>query len=305
MEQIIAFLSADIRTAAPLLIAALGLLFNSRAGIVNIGGEGVMLVGAFSGVAFSYLSGSAWLGLLMAGITGMLVGLLFAFMVITAHSDQTVVGTAINILGLALTTALTRILFGVNTAQPQIDAFSNVAIPVVSKIPVIGEVFFNQNVFVYLATLLLLLSHFVLFKTESGLRIRAVGENPRACDTLGINVYRVRYVTMLISGFLCGIAGAGISLGLLSFFTENMIAGRGYIALAAVTFGKWKPVGALWAVLLFGAGEALQYRIQAAGIDIPYEFLVMLPYLLTLLAVSGLVGRVKGPAAAGQPYIRE
>lgn len=305
MEQVIAFLSSDIRTAAPLLIAALGLLFNSRAGIVNIGGEGIMLVGAFSGVAFSYLTGNAWAGLAMAGIAGMVAGLLFAFMVITARADQTVVGTAINILGLALTTALTRILFGVNTAQPKIDAFSSFPVPLLHKIPLIGEILFNQNVFVYLAILLLPLSHFILFKTEAGLRIRAVGEHPRACDTVGINVYRVRYITMLVSGFLCGLAGAGVSLGLLSFFTENMIAGRGFIALAAVTFGKWKPVGALWAVLLFGAGEALQYRIQAAGVDLPYEFLVMLPYLLTLLAVSGLVGRSKGPAAAGRPYVRE
>lgn len=305
LEQITEFLATDIRTAMPILIAALGLVYSERAGIVNIGAEGIMLIGALSGVAGSFYTGSAWFGALLAILTGALMGLLFSALTITLKSDQVVVGAAFNIFGLGITTTLARVIFGVNTAPPVIDAFSNIPIPVLSKIPIFGEVLFNQNAITYLIYILIPLLHYILFKTEIGLKIRAVGEHPKACDTVGINVYKVRYGTVIFSGALTGLAGCYVSLGLLSFFTENMIAGRGYIALATVIFGKYSPIGAVVAALIFGAGYALQFKLQAIGSIIPYQFLLMVPYILTLLALAGFVGKTRSPEASGRPYEKE
>lgn len=305
LDIITNFLATDIRTAIPILIAALGFIYSERAGVVNIGAEGIMLIGALSGVAGSFYTGSAWYGVALAIIVCAVFGLLFAFLTVTVRADQVVVGAAFNILGLGLTTTLARVIFGVNTAPPKIDAFTNIPIPVLSNIPVIGQVLFNQNAIAYITYILIPVLHFVLFKTEIGLKIRAVGEHPKACDTVGINVYKTRYGTIIFSGMMAGLAGSYVSLCLLSFFTENMVAGRGFIALAAVIFGKYSPLGALVAALVFGAGDALQFRLQAVGTQIPFQFLLMVPYILTILALAGFVGRNKGPAASGVPYIKE
>lgn len=305
LDMVINFLSADLRTATPILLAALGLVYGERAGIVNIGAEGMMLVGALAGVAGSYFLGNAWYGALAGMFFGGLIALIFAYLTITVKADQVVVGAAINILGLGLTTSFARVIFGVNTAPPKIDSFTPVAVPVLSKIPVLGPVLFQQSALVYVALLLVPVAHFILFKTDIGLKVRAVGEHPKACDTVGIDVYKVRYGSVIVSGLLSGLAGAYVSLGLLSFFTENMIAGRGFIALAAVVFGKWSPLGALGAALLFGAGDALQFRLQASGTQIPFQFLLMVPYILTILALAGFVGKSQGPAASGVPYNKE
>jgi simple sugar transport system permease protein len=305
IDVITNFLAADIRTATPILLAALGLVYGERSGVVNIGAEGMMLTGALAGVAGSYYLGSAWYGALAGMLCGALISLIFAYLTITVKADQVVVGAAINILGLGITTSFARVMFGVNTAPPKIDSFTPVAVPVLSKIPVIGPVFFQQNALVYIALLLVPVAYFILFKTDIGLKVRAVGEHPKACDTVGIDVYKVRYGSVLVSGLLSGLAGSYVSLGLLSFFTENMIAGRGFIALAAVIFGKWNPLGALGAALLFGAGDALQFRLQASGTEIPFQFLLMVPYILTILALAGFVGKSQGPAASGVPYSKE
>jgi general nucleoside transport system permease protein len=305
LDVITNFLATDIRTAIPILIAALGFIYSERAGIVNIGAEGIMLIGALAGVAGSFYTGSAWYGVILAMIVCAAVALLFAFLTVTVRADQVVVGAALNILGLGLTTTLARVIFGVNTAPPKIDAFTNIPIPLLSDIPVIGPVLFNQNAIAYLTYILIPVLHFILFKTDIGLKIRAVGEHPKACDTVGINVYKVRYATIIFSGAMAGLAGSYVSLCLLSFFTENMIAGRGFIALAAVIFGKYRPLGALVAALVFGAGDALQFRLQAVGTQIPFQFLLMVPYVLTILALAGFVGRNKGPAASGVPYVKE
>lgn len=305
LGQISEFLATDIRTAMPILIAAIGLVYSERAGIVNIGVEGIMLIGALAGVVGSFYTGSAWFGALLAITTGALMGLLFAFTTITLRADQVVIGAAFNILGLGLTTTLSRVIFGVNTAPPKIDAFTNISIPVLSKIPVIGQVLFNQNAVTYLIYIIIPILHYILFKAEIGLKIRAVGENPKACDTVGINVYKIRYGTVIFSSMMAGLAGSYVSLGLLSFFTENMIVGRGFIALATVIFGKYSPFGAVAAALIFGAGYALQFKLQAVGSQIPYQFLLMVPYILTLLALTGLVGKTKGPAASAVPYEKE
>ncbi|QRN85258.1 ABC transporter permease [Clostridia bacterium] len=305
LTAIAKFIAADLRTATPLILAGIGLVFSARAGLVNIGVEGMMLVGALSAVAGSWWFGSAMLGTLFAMFTASIIALIFAYLSVTVKADQIVVGTAINILGLGLTTTLARTLFGLNTAPPDVASFEIIAIPGLSKIPFFGQAFFQQNALVYLALILVPIASFIMFKTDIGLKVRAVGEHPKACDTVGINVYLVRYVTILISGLFSGLAGAYVSLGLLSFFTENMIAGRGFMVLAAVVFGKYTPRGVLFAGIIFGAAEAIQFRLQAAGTAIPFQFLLMLPYALTIFALAGFVGKSRGPAAMSKPYDKD
>lgn len=305
INLITSFLNSDILTATPILIAALGIVFSERAGVVNIGVEGLMLIGALVGVVGSYLTGSAILGALLAMVVSMLFACLFAFFIITIRADQTVVGTAINIFAGGFTIALNRVFFGVKTSVPKIDTFSKVPIPGLKDIPILGQALFNQPLLVYLALLAVPAASFIMNKTSLGLNIRAVGENPKACDTLGIDVYRVRYTTVLYSGLMAGLAGAFVSMGQLSFFLENMIAGRGFIALAAVVFGNYTPVGVLIASLIFGAGNAAQYRLQAANTGIPYQFLVMLPYVITVVSICLLNRNSRKPAASAVPYVRE
>lgn len=305
IDTITSFLASDIRTATPILIAALGIVFSERAGIVNIGTEGLMLIGSLVCVAGSYYTGSVLLGTIIGMIITMLFALVFGYFTITVKADQTVVGTAINIFAGGFTIALNRVLFGLNTSIPKIDVFDKVKIPVLGDIPIIGESLFNQSVPVYLAFLAVPLAWFVLQKTNIGLKIRAVGENPKACDTVGINVYKTRYMTVLYSGLMAGFAGAFVSMGQLSFFSEGMVAGRGFMALAAVVFGNYTPVGVMIASLVFGAGEALQYRLQALNTGIPYQFLVMLPYVITVVAICLLVRKSNKPASSAVPYVKE
>ncbi|MEL7608108.1 MAG: ABC transporter permease [Bacillota bacterium] len=305
-QEVITFFAAAVRTSTPLLIAALGLIYGQRAGVRNIGAEGMMLIGALVGVAGSYYTGNPWIGALLASLAGALTASIFAFLVVTARAYPPVCGTAINLFGLGLSTVLARVIFGMNTTMPEIPSFSRLSVPVLSGIPFLGPVLFQQNPLVYVTIIVLPIAHYLLFKTELGLKIRAVGEHPKACDTLGINVYAIRYGTIIFGGFMCGLAGAYVSMALLSFFTENMIAGRGFIALAVVTCGNFNPLGALGAALLFGAGEAVQYRLQAAGTGIPYQFAAMIPYVITLFALSGLIGKpVQPPASSGVPYVKE
>ena len=305
IDFISSFLASDIRTATPILIAALGIVFSQRAGVVNIGIEGLMLIASLMGVVGSWLTGSVLMGTLFAIASAVLFSALFAFFTVTIKADQTVVGMAINIFAGGFTITLNRIIFGVNTSVPSVAVFNRIEVPFLSKIPVIGQAFFNQSLPVYLAFLAVPAAWFVMEKMDIGLKIRAVGENPRACDTVGINVERIRYGTILYSGVMAGIAGAFVSMGQLSFFTEGMVAGRGFMALAAVVFGKYTPLGVMFAALVFGAGDALQYRLQAINTGIPYQFLIMLPYIITIVALCGLIGKTKQPASSGVPYIKE
>ncbi|NPV69302.1 MAG: ABC transporter permease [Firmicutes bacterium] len=299
------FLATIIKSATPILIAATGLVFSERAGVVNIGVEGVMLTGALVGVAGSHYLGSATWGALAAMVCGGLIGAVFAYFVVELGADQVVTGTAINILGLGLTTTLHRLLFGVGKAIPVIDTFESIRIPVLADIPVVGPALFDHMAPVYLAFLLVPVAHAMLFNTCSGLAVRSVGEHPRAADTVGINVWRIRSLTVIGSCCLAGLAGSYLSLGILSFFTENMVAGRGFIAVAAVIFGRYSPVGALLAALLFGAGDALADRFQALGSAIPYQFMLMIPYVLTVAVLAGFVGKAVPPASSGLPYSKE
>ncbi|MBQ1771123.1 MAG: ABC transporter permease [Clostridia bacterium] len=297
-------LASDIRMATPILIAALGLLLVNEAGLLHIGVEGTMLIATLAAVAGSYYTGSVWGGLLFAVIAAGLMGLLFAFLTITLRANQTVVGVAINILGSGLSAALNRVLFGVSTTIASIDTFKNLPIPGVSKIPIVGTAFFNQMPIVYISFLMVPVISYFLFKTQPGLNLRAVGENPGAADTLGINVFRTRYLACIVGSMLMGVGGAFLSTGLLTFFSEEMVSGRGYIAIAAVIFGRYKPTGIMFASMIFMAGNVLANLLQVYGVNIPYYFLNMLPYILTVVALALLGKSTMAPAAQGKPYRR-
>ena len=304
IEILASFLSTLIRMATPLLIAGLGLVFSANAGIVNIGTEGFMLLGALMGCAGSFWTNSALCGALIAMVITMLFSAVFAFFVLNMQADQTVVGTAINIFASGLTITLNRIIFNTADGVPMIDTYEPWAVPGLSRIPVIGELF-NQSVVCYLAFLAVPLVWFIMKKTHLGLEVRSVGENPRASDTLGINVNRTRWMTILLSGLLSGLAGSYMSMGQLSFFTEGMVSGKGFMALAVVVLGCYSAYGVLGASLIFGAGMALQYRLQATTTVIPYQFITMLPYVITLVAVCGFIRKSRAPAATAMAYTKE
>lgn len=305
MNILISFLSSMIMLSTPTLIAALGIVFSERAGIVNIGTEGMMLMGALAGVIGSLLTGSVWLGALIAMLVAMLFAAIFGYFTVIVKADQTVIGTGMNILAAGLTITVNRAFFGASTSPPRIDVFGKAPIPLLSDIPVLGPVLFSQPLPVYIAFLLVPVAWFVMFRTNTGLKLRAVGENPRACDTVGINVVRTRFMSILYSGLMAGFAGAFVSMGQMSFFTENMIAGGGFMALAAVVFGNYTPVGVMGAALVFGASNALKFLLQALNTGIPSQFLVMLPYIITILALCGLIRRSNKPASSAVPYVKE
>jgi simple sugar transport system permease protein len=289
--------------STPLLIASLGLVFSANAGIVNIGTEGFMLVGALMGCVGSYWTGSALGGALIAMVSTLLFSAVFAFFVLKLHGDQTVVGTAINVFASGLTITVNRIVFNTG-GVPVIATFEANPIPLLSKIPVI-DVLFNQSVVCYLAFIAVPVVWYIMKKTHIGLEVRSVGENPRASDTLGINVIGTRWWTILLSGLLAGLAGSYMSMGQLSFFTEDMVAGKGFMALAVVVLGSYSAFGVLGASLIFGAGMALQYRLQAASTGIPYQIITMLPYVITLIAVCSFIRKSRPPAATATDYIKE
>lgn len=304
MAAISTYIASDFRTCVPILFAALGLLLMSRSGLTNIGAEGTMLISALFAVVGSYYFKSAWIGMLFAMASGAVMGLLFAALTVSLRANQIVVGAAFNILGSGLSVILNRIVFGITDTTINVDAFQTLHFGILSKIPFFGKILFSQKGPVYIAFILVPVISYFLFKTPMGLNLRSVGENPQAADTLGINVYKVRYLASIFGGVLMGMGGAFLSTGLLTFFSEDMTAGRGYIALAAIIFGKYKPSGVLIASLLFSAGTVAANALQAASSPIPYNFLVMIPYILTILALAGFAGRAVAPAAAGKPYKR-
>ncbi len=299
------YLTASLRLSMPIAFAALGGLWSERSGVLNIGLEGMLLTGGFvSAVATFYSGGNVWLGILVALFAGALVGLLHAFLCVTLRVDQLVSGLAINLSALGLTAFMSRLVFNAETTQ-KLPGMDTIALSGLSQLPILGSVLFNQDPLVYLLFLLVPVTTYVLFRTNLGLTLRAVGEYPRAADTAGVNVYRVRYISVALCGMLAALGGAYLVLVHVKFFTEDISAGKGYIALAALIFGRWHPIGAVMACFLFGASEALQLRIQAFNLNIPYQFLVMLPYTIALLAMVGLAGKSIPPAALGIPYNKE
>lgn len=319
-------LHAALIAATPLALGAYSGVFCERSGVVNIGIEGMMLISALTSQLFAQYVGSTWLGTpmepyalpfsaLIGVLTGALLGWLHAVLSIRFNVNQIISGTVINIAAIGITGALYNLYLagglagGVPTSP---GTFPVLRIPVLSEIPIIGPIFFENQPVVFAMLIVTLLAHYVMFHTPWGLRTRAVGEHPRAADTLGVDVYRVRYINVMIGGALAGLAGTWFTLEWVGVFNLLMTGGRGFIALAAMIFGRWTFFGSFFAAMIFGLAQALQINVQVSGIDIggwqvpasqmPYQFLVMAPYILTMLVLAGFMGGARAPAADGIPY---
>ena len=299
-------LQATMVRAIPIALGGLAGVLSERVAVVNIAIEGMLLAGAFTGALLGSVLGS-WLGIVGAVAIGGLFGLMLAALVVTYRMDQIIAGVVINLLVLGLTSYVTSQVL----AKPEFrhlnnaEVFRSWKIPLLGDIPVIGPMLFNQNIFVYGALILVAVATYYLFHTKGGLRARAVGEHPRAADTLGVDVYRTRYLHVTLAGMVAGFGGAWFTLGSVGRFDENMTNGRGFIGLAAMIFGRWHPVGALMAALIFGFADSLQQKLALLNTPIPSEFLAMAPYLATIVVVAGLIGKARPPAADGQPYVKE
>lgn len=300
--------------SAPLIFTALGGTFSERSGIVNVGLEGIMVMGAFSSIVFNLTFGAEmgsmtpWLGLLIAAIVGAVFSLIHAVATVNLRADHIVSGTVLNMLAPALGLFLTKFLYG-GRGQTEFIAFNfgKSSIPVLKDIPVIGDIFFtNITLVAYVGVILAILSHFIIFRTTFGLRLRSVGEHPQAADTLGINVYLMRYAGVIISGILGGIGGAVVAQSISLNFSGSTIAGQGFIAMAAMIFGKWNPITVMGAALFFGFAQSLSVIGGYIPIiqDIPAVYLNILPYVLTIIVLVGFIGKSKGPAANGTTYIK-
>jgi simple sugar transport system permease protein len=304
MDIISGMLDATVRISVPLTLAALGGIVAERSGVFNIALEGMMLSGAFTGVVVASLSGSAWTGLLAAIAIGALVGLVLGLICISLDGDQIVTGIMLNILLLGLTSTLFRSLFGMQGTTGSAPRLPSMTIPYLVDIPIIGPLF-SQDVLTYITFVLIAILSIVLAHTPFGIRLRAAGDQPFALDAAGVNVKKIRFAGVAISGALAAVAGAHLTLVQISIFSDGMTSGRGFIALAAVIFGKWRPVGAFAAALLFGFIEALQLRLQAMGVGLPYQLLSALPYLVTIAALAGFVGRAKPPTFLGRFFVKD
>lgn len=318
-EITILALDATMRVSAPLILAALAGLFSERSGVVDISLEGKMLAGAFAAAAVASISGSAWLGLLAAIGVSIVLALLHGFACITHKGNQVVSGVAINILAAGLTVVLGLHWFKQGGQTPRLDneaRFLSLDLPgaqAVADVPYIGKIYeeliSGHNILVYVAFLMVPFTYWVVYKTRFGLRLRAVGENPNAVDTAGISVVKIRYLAIICTGILCGIAGAYISTAHNAQFIRDMTAGQGFIALAALIFGKWRPVPVMFACLLFGFLDALAVRLQGVSLpgigEIPVQFIEALPYLLTVILLAGFIGKAVAPKASGIPYVKE
>lgn len=296
--------SAGLGAGVPLIFAALGATVSERSGVFNLGVEGIMLLGGLAGFVGAYFSGSLWVGVLSGAAIGLLLGLVFAVWVVTLKANQIVTGYALLALCGGTSVFFYRVIFSGARLRPQLGSFPGTDVPLLSEIPFIGPVLFQQDMMVYLLYFLVLVMALMLYGTKLGLRITAVGEYPAAADTVGVNVSLVRYAGVMIGTALAGVGGAYFSLAVLGLYADGMVAGRGFIALALVKFGRWDPFWVFGGGLLFGTVEALQSRLQFLGVPLPTEFLVMLPYVLTIVMV--LIGRRRaGPSALTIPYSRE
>jgi simple sugar transport system permease protein len=299
-----AFLSSTISMATPVLLAALGELLVEQSGIINIGIEGAMLAGAFFALAAAYFSGSMILGI-GAGIAGgFAINAILAVLVVNLAVNQVVAGTALDILAVGITGVLYRRFFGVTGKAFIVNVMPRVDFGPLSALPLIGPALFHHNALVYLTIALVPAAGFLLWHTRYGLSMRAAGERPVAADSLGIDVYRLRWHALLAAGVLTGLAGAYLTLAYAGTFVENISAGRGYVALAVVILGRWKPWGLAAASVLFGAAMALQFGMQALGTAIPYQLFLALPYALTLAVLATMGGQAASPSALGEPYRR-
>jgi len=296
---------AALQVTTPIALAAIGASFCERSGVVNIAMEGLLLMGAFAAAATSAYIGNPWVGVLVAILAGMLLSAIFAVLCIRYETNQIVVGVAINLFSLGFTTTMLRVIWKQTGAGDPVPKIKDLSIPLLQDLPVIG--FFGRlNPLIIISLVVVPLAYILMFQTPLGLQIRAAGEHPRALDTAGVDVYRIRYIGVIISGALCGLGGAYLSIGHLNRFTKNMTTGKGFIALAANIFGKWNPVGVFGASLFFGFTTIIGLRIQQyteiAGAS---YFIQMIPYVLTIAVLAGVVRRAIPPAAIGQPYKKD
>lgn len=294
-------IAATLRLSTPLIFAALGGVFSEKAGVVNIALEGIMTTGAFFAVYGSFVTGSPWIGLIFAMIAGAAMAAIHAYLSIHLKAEQVVSGVAINIFAGALTSFLIVKFFKTGS---QTSVVKSIPYPseMMGKVPFIGSILKELNWFVFIAFILVFVSHYVIYKTPLGLRIRSVGEHPKAADTLGVSVYGIRYFCVILSGVLGGLGGATLSIGIMNLYRENMVSGRGFIALAAMIFGNWRPINAMWASMLFAFAETFQLFAKGFGWTLPGEVYAAFPYILTMLALAGFVGKTQAPAADGVPY---
>ena len=299
-----ALIASTLVWATPLTFAAIGGMFSERSGVVNVGLEGMMLAGAFFGVLGADKFNSWEMGILTAAIAGACFALLHAFFAIHLRADQIVGGIAINFLALGVTGYFFIQIYGDNGSPGNLPRIPNVNIPGLKHVTFFGDAIGQLNVMTWLSFVLLIVAYVVMFRTPIGLRIRAVGEHPRAAETVGINVYLTRYLSVVLSGILSALGGAYLAVGFVGSFNENMTAGRGFIALAALIFGNWRPLGAFAAALLFGASTALSFRLAIYS-DSASVLFQALPYVLTLIAVAGVIGRPIPPASVGRPYSKQ
>lgn len=298
---IIGVLASGIRLATPYLYASIGETFGQRSGVLNLGVDGQMLLGAFAGFYVAFTTENLWLGLLAAMLVGSLMGLAMAFISVTLKAEQGISGIGVYLFGLGMSDLLFQSTLG---TVETVKGFRPIHFPILSDLPVLGRIFFNHNILVYIAFALVPVSWFILNKTTLGLKIRSVGENPDAADSLGVSVSGVRYFTLILGGTLSGVAGASLSIALLNVFQQNMTNGLGFIAVALVYFGGWRPLGVMLGSLLFSMVNALQLWVQVLNIPIPSDVAVMMPYLLTILALVVAVQRVRPPAALTKPFER-
>ncbi len=298
----IGVLASGIRLATPYLYAAIGETLGQRSGVLNLGVEGQMLMGAFMAFYVTLHTGNLWLAMLAAAAVGAVMGLAMAYVSIDLQAEQGISGIGFYLFGLGMSTLLFQMLVG---TVETVSGFPPIHIPVLSDLPVVGEIFFQQNILVYIAFALVPIAQFVLMKTTLGLKIRAAGENPAAADSLGVSVRGVRYVTVTLGGMLSGVAGASMSIGTLNVFQQNMTSGLGFIAVALVYFGGWRPRGVLLGALLFSMVSALQLRLQLIpDWPIPSDLMVMTPYIVTIVALVLTMQRVRSPSALTKPFER-
>lgn len=303
--ELVLFLEASVRLGVPLALAALGETITERSGVINIGLEGSIIAGALAGALGAIAFESAGLGIAAGAGAGLGAALLFAVFAIGVGADQIITGTAITVGGLGLTGAAYQARFGVTGSELSLPTLATVPIPLLSDLPIVGEALFEQAATAYLAYLLAPILWWFLFRTPWGLELRAVGESPDAAKAAGVRVRRVRFLATLFGGALGGIAGAHLTLAHAGTFAEGMSAGKGFIAIAVVALGRWNPVLVLIAALFFGAASALQFFLQAVGLDVPYQLFLALPYVLTLIALAGWVGRARAPAALARTWDAE
>ncbi len=303
--SLVGLLQSTVDRSIPIVLGAIAGCLCERAGVINIAIEGQLLFGAFAGAVVASATGSLWLGLLAAALAGMLLGLILAVFAIRYAVNQIVVGVVLNVLATGLTGYFyDRALVKYQNTLNSPALFQNIRIPGLASIPVVGPVLFDSNVFLYLTYAIVIAVHVGLFRTRWGLRVRSVGEHPEAAETVGIRVLAVRYVNVAMGGFVAGIGGAYLTIGSVGPFGKDVSSGKGFIALAALIFGRWTPLGAVAASLLFGFTDAVQNILSVLGTSIPSDFLLMMPYLATIVVVAGTVGRVRPPKADGQPYVK-